>query len=457
MTYQQIKEAIDQGRTFHLCGIGGVSMRALAGLLQNMGAKVQGSDRDHSPAVAKLRQQGITVFIGHDASQLGDASIVIRTAAVKDNNPEIAEARRRGLPVLERAQAWGLLMQGYRHAVCVAGTHGKTSTTSMLTEVLLCAHMDPTVMVGGELPMIGGSLRIGGWDPVIAGACEYKNSFLSFLPTIAVLLNIQRDHLDFFTDMEDIIHSFRQFALLVPPDEGLVVANGEDENVARALEGSGRRTIYFGLGESCDVHPGQVECNQGYYSFDIYCYGTFYCRATLQVPGEHNMKNALAAAAACYELGVPGKVFAAGVGGYTGVGRRFERKGTFQGAVVYDDYAHHPDEIEASLKTAKSMGYNRVICVFQPHTYTRTISLLDDFAIALSHADIAVLTEIYAARESNVNHISSKMLVDKIPGAVFAPTFDDAIRFLKEQARPGDLIFTMGAGDITKLYDLLQE
>ena len=305
--------------------------------------------------------------------------------------------------------------------------------------------------------MIGGSLRIGGRDLFIAEACEYKNSFLSFLPTIAVLLNIQRDHLDFFTDMEDIIHSFRQFALLVPPDEGLVVANGEDENVARALEGSGRRTIYFGLGESCDVHPGQVECNQGYYSFDIYCYGTFYCRATLQVPGEHNMKNALAAAAACYELGVPGKVFAAGVGGYTGVGRRFERKGTFQGAVVYDDYAHHPDEIEASLKTAKSMGYNRVICVFQPHTYTRTISLLDDFAIALSHADSAVLTEIYAARESNVNHISSKMLVDKIPGAVFAPTFDDAIRFLKEQARPGDLIFTMGAGDITKLYDLLQE
>ena len=172
---------------------------------------------------------------------------------------------------------------------------------------------------------------------------------------------------------------------------------------------------------------------------------------------DFDVTNALAAAAACYELGVPGKVFAAGVGGYTGVGRRFERKGTFQGAVVYDDYAHHPDEIEASLKTAKSMGYNRVICVFQPHTYTRTISLLDDFAIALSHADIAVLTEIYAARESNVNHISSKMLVDKIPGAVFAPTFDDAIRFLKEQARPGDLIFTMGAGDITKLYDLLQE
>lgn len=457
MDYQHFKKAIDEGATIHLCGIGGVSMRALARLLQSMGAHVQGSDRDHSPAVAKLRQQDITVFIGHSAEQLGDAAIVIRTAAVPDTNPEIEEARRRGLPVLERAQAWGLLMNGYRHAVCVAGTHGKTSTTSMLTEVLLCAHADPTVMVGGELPMIGGSLRIGGNDLFVAEACEYRNSFLSFLPTIAMLLNIQRDHLDFFKGTDDIIASFRRFACLVPQEDGLVVANGEDENVTRAVEGCGRRIIRFGMGSQWDVHPGNVVCDQGYYAFDIYCFGQLYCRAALQVPGEHNMLNALATAAACYELGVPGKVFAAGVGGYTGVGRRFERKGTYQGAVVYDDYAHHPEEIEASLKTAKSMGFDRVICVFQPHTYSRTISLFDEFSRALSHANIAVLTEIYAARETNTQHISSKSLVDKIPGAVFAPTFEDAAAFLHEHARPGDLIFTMGAGDIYKLYDLLQE
>lgn len=221
MDYQHFKNAIDEGKTIHLCGIGGVSMRALARLLQNMGAHVQGSDRDHSPAVAKLRQQGITVFIGHVAEQLGDAALVIRTAAVPDTNPEIEEARRRGLPVLERAQAWGLLMNGYRHAVCVSGTHGKTSTTSMLTEVLLCAHADPTVMVGGDLPMIGGSLRIGGNDLFVAEACEYRNSFLSFLPTIAILLNIQRDHLDFFKGMDDIIASFHRFACLVPQQGAL--------------------------------------------------------------------------------------------------------------------------------------------------------------------------------------------------------------------------------------------
>ena len=455
MNYQHLKQLIEEHKVIHLCGIGGVSMRALARLLQQMGATVQGSDRDHSPAVAILRRQDITVYIGHSAQQLGNAALVIRTAAVPDSNPEIEEAHRRGLPVLERAQAWGLLMQGYNHALCVAGTHGKTSTTSMLTEVLLCAHMDPTVMVGGELPMIGGSLRIGAKDLFVAEACEYRNSFLSFLPTIAILLNIERDHLDFFSSTDDIIHSFHRFACLVPEKEGLVVANGEDPHVEKAVTGCNRRIIRFGLEPRWDVYPQNVEVNLGYYSFDIICFGEFYCRATLQVPGEHNMKNALAAAAACHALGVSGKAFAAGLGGYTGVGRRFERKGTFQGAVIYDDYAHHPDEIIATLKTAKSMGYDRVICVFQPHTYSRTQSLFEEFAKALSYADIAVLTEIYAARETNVNHISSKSLADRIPGAVFTPTLPEAAEFIRRQARPGDLIFTMGAGDIYKLFDML--
>ncbi len=455
MNYQHLRQLISEGRAIHLCGIGGVSMRALARMLQYMGATVQGSDRDHSPAVAQLRQQGIPVSIGHSAQNLGQAVLVIRTAAVPDTNPEIEEARRRKLPVLERAQAWGLLMQGYRHAVCVAGTHGKTSTTSMLTEVLLCAHKNPTVMVGGDLPMIGGSLRIGGQDLMVAEACEYKNSFLSFCPTVAVLLNIGLDHLDFFKDEKDIVTSFRKFASLPPKEEGLIVANGEDPLVEQAIQGCGRRIVRFGLGPEQDIHPDQVVCQGGYYAFDIYCGGQFYCHASLQAPGEHNMKNALAAAAVCWQLGVPGKTFEAGVGGYTGVGRRFERKGTFQGAVVYDDYAHHPDEITATLKTAKTMGYNRVLCVFQPHTYSRTISLFDEFARALSNADIAVLTEIFAARETNTQHISAKSLADKIPGAVFTPGFEEAAQFLRTHARPGDLIFTMGAGDIFQLFDHL--
>ena len=221
------------------------------------------------------------------------------------------------------------------------------------------------------------------------------------------------------------------------------------------MAGCDRRTIRFGLGPRQDVRPERIQCENGYYSFDIYCFDQLYCRASLKTPGEHNMKNALAAAAVCWDLGVPGNIFEAGLGGYTGVGRRFERKGTFQGAVVYDDYAHHPDEITATLKTAKSMGYNRVICVFQPHTYSRTVSLFNEFARALSNADIAVLAEIFAARETNVQHISSKSLADKIPGAVFVPGFEEAAQFLRDHARPGDLIFTMGAGDIFQLYDLL--
>lgn len=456
MNYQHLRQLISEGRVVHLCGIGGVSMRALARMLQHMGASVQGSDRDHSPAVAQLRRQGISVHIGHSADCLGAAALVVRTAAVPDTNPEIEEARRRKLPVLERAQAWGLLMQGYRHAVCVAGTHGKTSATSMLTEALLCAHKDPTVMVGGDLPMIGGSLRIGSQDLIVAEACEYKNSFLSFFPTTAVLLNIGMDHLDLFKDEKDIVSSFHQFACL-PPKDGLIVANGEDPLVEEAIAGCGRRTIRFGLGPEQDVHPQRIQCENGYYSFDIYCFDQLYCRASLKVPGEHNMKNALAAAAVCWDLGVPGTSFEAGLSGYAGVSRRFERKGTFQGAAVYDDYAHHPDEIAATLKTAKTMGYNRVICVFQPHTYSRTVSLFNEFARALSNADIAVLAEIFAARETNVFHISSKSLADKIPGAVFAPDFQEAAQFLRDHARPGDLIFTMGAGDIFKLFDYLHQ
>lgn len=455
MDYQELLNAIQGGKTIHLCGIGGVSMRALARLLVHMGAKVQGSDRDDSEAVKKLRAENIPVQIGHSPLNLGDASLVIRTAAIPDQNPEIVAARANGLPVLERAQAWGLLMRGYEHAICVAGTHGKTSTTSMLSSVLIDAQLDPTIMVGGELPLIGGSLHIGSTDLFVAEACEYKNSFLNFLPTIAMILNIDRDHLDFFSDTDDIIASFRKFAMLVPEEDGLVVANGENENVLRAIENCGRRVVTFGLGEHCDVHPYCITCKNGFYSFDVINGDQFYCSVTLKVPGEHNMLNALASAAAAIRLGIPGEVFSKGLSDYTGVGRRFEYKGNFQGAMVFDDYAHHPDEIAASLKTARSMDFKRIICVFQPHTYSRTICLFDEFAQALSLADVVVLSEIYAARETNQSGISSRDLAAKIPGSVFAPTFEDAAAYLRSNAREGDIVFTMGAGTINQLWDLL--
>lgn len=448
-------DAIQNHKTIHLCGIGGVSMRALAHLLINMGARVQGSDRDNSPVLEDLRKLGAIVFLGHDAENITNAAVIIRTAAVPDSNPEIAAARANNLLILERAQAWGLLMRGYDHAICIAGTHGKTSTTSMLSAVLIDAGLDPTIMVGGNLPLIGGSLRIGGKNLFLAEACEYKNSFLSFLPTVAIILNIDRDHLDFFNSTDDIIASFSQFASLVPGANGAVIANMDDGNVKIAARNCARRVIGFGVDSALEVHPKNLVCAEGFYSFDIVCGGEFYCHASLRVPGEHNMKNALAAAAAAWFVGVPGDAFSAGIDSYTGVGRRFEKLGEYNGAQLYDDYAHHPDEIIASLQTARSMGFKRIICIFQPHTYSRTIMLFDEFAKALELADIAVLSEIFAAREANTHNISSKSLAEKIPHSVYVSTLEKAAEYIRQNAQEGDIIFTMGAGDIFKVHEML--
>ncbi len=453
MTVNELQPYIAPGRRAHLVGIGGVSMSPLAEVLHGAGMVITGSDMRESPAVEHLRSLGIPVSIGHRAENLGEAELVIRTAAVHDSNPEIAAAHARGVPVFERAQAWGAIMRGYQHALCISGTHGKTTTTSMCTHIIMAAGLDPTVMIGGTLPLLGAGHRVGKGDTIILESCEYCNSFLSFFPTIAVILNIEADHLDFFKDLEDVERSFRRFADLVP-EGGRIIANRDDANTMATLAGETRPVTTFGLEEG-DVHAAGLTWEKGLPAFDVVCRGEVYAHVSLKVPGLHNVKNALAAAASAMALGVPGEAVERGLAQFRGAGRRFEHKGSFHGAEVYDDYAHHPGELEALLDTARSLGYERVVCAFQPHTYTRTAALFDDFVEVLKKPDVTLLAEIFAAREDNESGISSRDLAERIPGARYFATLPEVTAALRELARPGDLILTVGAGDVYTVGEAL--
>ena len=402
--------------------------------------------------VDHLRSLGISIHVGHTASDIEGAEFVIRTAAIHDDNPEIAAAHRKGIPVFERAEAWGAIMQQYENAVCIAGTHGKTTTTSMTTHIFMAAQADPTVMIGGTLPMLHSGYRVGRGDTIILESCEYCNSFLHFFPTVAVVLNVEADHLDFFKDLDDIKQSFRRFAQLTPQD-GHIVANADDAGAMDALKGLPLFT--FGCCEGADCQARNLTWQHGRPDFDVVAGGKVYTHLSLRVAGLHNVYNALAAASAAYVLGIPGKAVRQGLEGFFGAGRRFEPKGQYNGARIYDDYAHHPAELHALLNMAKSLGYDRVICAFQPHTYTRTKALFEDFVQELQIADVVVLTDIYAAREQNTIGISSRDLADRIPNAYYCPSLRDAAEKLREIARTGDLIITVGAGDIYTVGEML--
>ena len=452
-----IKTFFKPGTRVHLAGIGGVSMCPLAEVLAGMGLQVQGSDMSESDTVRQLRAQGIPVAVGHSAENLTDCALVIRTAAIHDDNPEIAGAIARGIPVYERAQAWGAIMQHYQNAVCISGTHGKTTTTSMATHIFMAAQADPTVMIGGTLPLLHSGYRVGRGDTIILESCEYCNSFLNFFPTVAVILNVEADHLDFFKDLADIEHSFHAFADLVP-QRGYIISNADDPGAREAVKGLSHPVFTFGIADpdaDCTAH--NVAFHDGCPTFDVVIRGETYAHVELHIAGRHNILNSLAAASAAYVLGIPGSAVEEGLATFHGAGRRFERKGTFHGADVFDDYAHHPAELHALLTTAQSMGYERVICAFQPHTYTRTKALFDDFVRELQLPDVTILAEIYAAREKNDIGISSQDLAAKIPGAVYCSTLDQVADQLAELARPGDLILTVGAGDIFRAGEKLLE
>lgn len=450
MVQKPIEEYLKPGMHAHLVGIGGVSMRPLGLVLRSQGLVISGSDMNASVSTDELIRKGITVHIGHQASNIEGADCVIRTAAARNDNPEIAAARAMGIPVFERAQAWGVIMRSYANAICVSGTHGKTTTTSMITQIFMQAQKDPTVMIGGTLPLIHAGHRVGSGDTIILESCEYCNSFLNFYPTVALILNIEADHLDFFKDLQDIQSSFRKFAQLVPA-HGRVIANGDDANTMQALEGIPALT--FGIEPHNDVYGRDF--SEDWSRFDVYCEGSLYASLQLAVVGRHNALNAIAACAAAYHAGLPGSVVEAALARFSGAGRRMEFKGRYHGAAVYDDYAHHPGELHALLTAARSMGYQRIICAFQPHTYTRTKALFEDFVRELRLADVAVLTDIYAAREINLIGISSRQLADRLDNSVYCPTLQDVTAYLRENAREGDLILTVGAGDIYKAGDFL--
>ena len=445
---KHIADYLKPGCHAHLVGIGGVSMRPLGLVLRSQGLTISGSDMNSSVSTDELISKGINVFIGHAADNIQGADCLIRTAAAHNDNPEIAAARAAGIPVFERAEAWGVIMQRYPNAICVSGTHGKTTTTSMITQIFMAAKKDPTVMIGGTLPMIKASHRIGDGDTIILESCEYCNSFLNFFPTTALILNIEADHLDFFKDLADIQASFRKFAQLTPVD-GRIIANGDDPNVAAAL--AGMNYLTFGIDGKNDVYGSHY--SKDWRCFDVMCKGQVYAHIELSVYGRHNAMNALAACAAAYHAGIPGDIAAEALRTFTGAGRRMEYKGSYNGADIYDDYAHHPSELHALLTAAKSMDYNRIICAFQPHTYSRTSALFQDFVQELKMADIPVLTDIYAARERNNIGISSRMIAEQIPGAVYCPTLQDVTAYIRQTASPGDLILTVGAGDIYKAGD----
>lgn len=446
----QIEKYFKPGCHAHLVGIGGVSMRPLGLVLRSMGMVISGSDMNSSVSTDELIEKGIEVHIGHAAENIKGAQCVIRTAAAHNDNPEIAAARAAGIPIFERAQAWGYIMRAYRNAICVSGTHGKTTTTSMLTHIFVEAGKDPTVMIGGYLPLLGAGHRVGKSDTIILESCEYCNSFLNFFPTTAVILDIEADHLDFFKDLQDVEASFRKFAELVPAG-GLIVANGDDQNTCDTLQGL--PFVSFGLSESNDVYAKNI--SEDLRSFDVFCGDSFYCHLSLRIFGKHNIYNALAAAAVAMKNGIDGETVAAALSKFGGAGRRMEYRGSYHGADIYDDYAHHPGELHALFSAVRMMGYKRIVCAFQPHTYTRTKALFDDFVRELKTVDLAVITDIYAAREQNTVGVSSEELAAEIPGSVYCPSLPDVTAFLASCAKEGDMILTVGAGDIYKAGDAL--
>ena len=445
---KKIAKFLVPGRRVHLVGIGGVSMRPLGLVLKGMGMEVTGSDMSASAGTEELERQGIPVAIGHLAENIQGAECIIRTAAAHNDNPEIAAARAAGIPVFERAQAWGEIMKSYKNAVCISGTHGKTTTTSMMTHILMEANLDPTVMIGGYLPLLHASHRVGHGDTILLESCEYCDSFLNFFPTLAVVLNVEADHLDYFKDLADVQKSFHKFAEMAT---SCVIANGDDEHTVQAMEGIDY--ISFGLKEGNRITAAHISADWRH--FDVLCDGQFYCHLDMGVLGRHNVLNSLAVAAAAWKLGIPGEAAAKGLAAFHGAHRRMEYKGRFNGADVYDDYAHHPDELKATIEAVRTMDYQRMIFVFQPHTYTRTKALFSEFVQELQKPDLVVLAEIYAARERNTVGISSMDLICHVPGSVYCETLPEVTAYLREIARPGDVILTVGAGDIYRAGEAL--
>ncbi len=448
-------------KNIHFIGIGGISMSGIAEMLLNEGYNVSGSDMNESELTQKLAGRGAKIGYPQKAENIPeDTDTVVISAAIHEDNPELSEARRRGLKVETRADFLGNLMKGYEIPIAVAGTHGKTTTTAMISEILLKAGMDPTISIGGMLKDIGGNFREGGKRYFVVEACEYTNSYHSFYPVIGVILNVEPDHLDFFKDIEDIRKSFHRYGENIP-DSGVLIINKDIDGFDEVAGGLKCRIVTFGKDSSADYHPENVKFDEtGRPGFDV-CHNSEKRNIRLGVGGTHNIMNSLAAIAVADELGIPGETVARGLEEYTGTERRFEMKGKLGGITIVDDYAHHPTEIRATLETARKYPHRDLWVIFQPHTYTRTKALLEEFADELSAADHVICAEIYPARETDTLGMSAELLAEKIKqrktDCYHFGTFEEIKNFVRKTLVDNDLLITMGAGDVVKIGDELLE
>lgn len=455
-------DELKQYKHIHMIGIGGTSMSGIATILKKWGFYVTGSDANQSELVDKLIENNIPVIIGHDLENIKRANLVVYSAAIPEDDVEMLEAKRLGIQTMERSTFLGLITKAYKNTICVSGTHGKTTTTSMLSVCFLEAKKDPTIQVGAILKQIGGNYRVGNSDCFILESCEYVESFLKFHPRTEVILNIDNDHLDYFKDLDHIKNAFVKFVKLLPED-GLLVVNADDENCASLYKNTTAKIVTFGINnERCNFVARNISYdNNGFPLFDVYRNNTFYKSIKLSVPGLHNVYNALACIATCHEYGIEKETIKTALAKYTGAHRRFELVGETNGAYVYDDYGHHPTEIKAVYDAMKKKKYNRSWVVFQPHTYSRTKNLLADFAQVLSGFDNIIITDIYAAREKNTLGISSTDLVNQIninrigKKAIYMSDFNEIAKYIRDRVMPNDIVLTIGAGTVTNIGPMI--
>ncbi|MGL5245001.1 MAG: UDP-N-acetylmuramate--L-alanine ligase [Sarcina sp.] len=444
----------DIHKKVHFIGIGGVSMSGLAAVLLNAGYKVSGSDSKESELTSRLKNEGAEIYIGHKESNLKNIDLVVYTAAIPQDNPEIIKAKLDNIELMDRAEFLGQIMKGHKLNVAVAGTHGKTTTTSMISHVALASNLDPTILVGGDLDIIKGNFRIGNSDYFITEACEYKQSFLKFHPYVGIILNIDADHLDFYKDINHIKDTFKQFVNIIPKD-GYVIGNADDEKVLEVLANAKCNILTYGINNG-DIQAKNITFNEkGCATFDVFKGATKLLTLSLNVPGMHNVSNSLSAVCLGIIFDIHFETIYEGLKTFKGAHKRFEYKGIKNGVTFIDDYAHHPVEIKATLSTAKKMIHNKMYCIFQPHTYTRTKTLFDDFSTCFGDTDELILMDIYAAREKDTGEINSNQLGDAIRKSgvkcINVHSHDEALDYILKHIDRGDLLLTVGAGDVVKV------
>lgn len=439
-------------KRIHMIGIGGSGMCPLAEILNAKGYTLSGSDNNESDPLKRVKAMGAKVFMGHNAENITGAELVVYSAAISQDNPELVAAKEQGIPTMERSHLLGALTRYYDDVIGVCGTHGKTTVTSMITQILILNKREPNAVIGGRLPLINSNGVTGSSQTLVCEACEFVDTFLQMSPDVSVLLNIDNDHLDYFKTMDNLVASFSKFIGM----SKTAYVNGDDELVVKAIEGIDSKIITFGLEDKNDYCAKNIEKGKYGFCFEAYHHGEKICKVEMHIPGMHNVLNGLAAFAVCHQYGVEPKGIAKAIAEFTGAGRRFEFLGNY-GFTLADDYAHHPTEIEATLKAAKELDYNRVIAVFQPFTFSRTALLKDDFIKALSFADKVIMTPIMGSREINTYGICSEDIAGKLSDAVVVDGFENIADYIISHAKEGDLVITMGGGDIYKAAHIVQE